>query len=150
MECNECNFKYVKQQKSNGDFMLKKQCAECGQDSGKQYSFSEVGGREYVLKLKEFDSGKLNGYYERQRQQWINKKQEERQEFFDEYNIYLSSSQWREKRQQVLKRDDYVCQGCLKSRATEVHHLTYNNVYNELLFQLISLCGNCHRIIHKK
>lgn len=65
-----------------------------------------------------------------------------------EYNSYLNSRPWKNKREIVLKRDNYICQGCLKNQATEVHHLTYDNIYNELLFQLISVCKPCHNIIH--
>jgi len=64
------------------------------------------------------------------------------------YNIYLNSRIWKNKRDVVLKRDNYICQGCLKNKATEVHHLTYDNIYNELFFQLISVCKPCHNIIH--
>ncbi len=39
MECTECDFKFVKQAKVNGDFMLKKQCFKCGQCEGKTFKF---------------------------------------------------------------------------------------------------------------
>ena len=64
------------------------------------------------------------------------------------YARYLATSDWQIKRQQVLKRDNYICQGCLTNKATEVHHLTYDNVTDELLFQLVSVCRSCHDKIH--
>ena len=64
------------------------------------------------------------------------------------YARYLETSDWQIKRQQVLKRDNYICQGCLTNKATEVHHLTYDNVTDELLFQLVSVCRSCHDKIH--
>jgi len=65
-----------------------------------------------------------------------------------EYQLYLLSATWEQKRQLVLKRDNHLCQGCLTNKATEVHHLTYDHKYNEFMFELISICGPCHRRYH--
>jgi 5-methylcytosine-specific restriction endonuclease McrA len=64
------------------------------------------------------------------------------------YNEYLTSEQWRRKREPVLERDGGICQGCLTRRATQVHHLTYKNVFNEFAFQLVSICDECHERFH--
>lgn len=69
--------------------------------------------------------------------------------FKDKYIPYLKSKEWKTKRLLVLKRDNYVCQSCLKSKATEVHHLTYKHVFNEPLFELVSICNPCHTLITK-
>ena len=74
----------------------------------------------------------------------------EKQKSYESYSNYLSSESWRDKRIKVLQRDKYICQGCFTQKATEVHHLTYENLYDELLFQLISVCHSCHEKIHKK
>lgn len=65
-----------------------------------------------------------------------------------EYNSYINSAEWRVKRDLVLKRDNYVCQGCLQSKAVHVHHLTYVHLGCELLFELVSVCRKCHERIH--
>lgn len=65
-----------------------------------------------------------------------------------EYDAYLRSDEWRKKRKIVLERDGHVCQGCGANRATEVHHLTYQHIYHEFLFELTSLCAGCHDRIH--
>jgi len=31
-----------------------------------------------------------------------------------------------------------------------VHHLTYANIYNEPLKDLLAVCGACHRFVHHK
>ena len=64
------------------------------------------------------------------------------------YNAYLQTDAWRNKRAQALARDHGVCQGCLQRPATEVHHLTYAHLEDELLFELLSVCGDCHARIH--
>lgn len=63
------------------------------------------------------------------------------------YAEYLKSDRWKAKRAEVMRRDKFTCQGC-HDRATLVHHKTYANVGDELLFQLIALCKDCHTRVH--
>lgn len=63
---------------------------------------------------------------------------------------YMQSPAWKAIRLKVLARDKYLCQGCLTAGATQVHHTTYANLYDELLFQLQSLCDHCHKKVHHK
>lgn len=67
--------------------------------------------------------------------------------FFEKYNQYLNGNTWKDKRHRVLKRDDYLCQACLRNNATEVHHKTYKHVFNEPLFELVAVCKSCHEKI---
>ncbi len=69
--------------------------------------------------------------------------------FFIKYDEYLKSNTWKDKRDRVLKRDNYLCQACLRNEATEVHHKTYKHVFNEPLFELVSICKSCHDKITK-
>lgn len=66
------------------------------------------------------------------------------------YNRYLASPAWKAKRLRTLERDRYMCQGCGVARATQVHHLTYDRVGDEMLFDLASVCEACHQKIHDK
>jgi hypothetical protein len=62
------------------------------------------------------------------------------------YPLYLQSPAWREKRQQVLERDSFTCQTCgARNVPLQVHHKTYDRVFNESLYDLISLCEPCHQ-----
>lgn len=63
------------------------------------------------------------------------------------YGLYLQSKEWREKREHVLRRDNRECQLC-GELARHVHHLTYERIYNEALYDLVSLCAGCHDMIH--
>lgn len=65
-----------------------------------------------------------------------------------EYAAYLRTETWERKRDAVFERDNGVCQGCLEESIEHVHHMTYANLYDELLFQLIGLCANCHNKVH--
>ena len=62
---------------------------------------------------------------------------------------YLLSDKWRYLRNQALKRDNNTCQGRLNKQATDVHHMTYDNWGDELIFQLVSVCRDCHDKVHK-
>lgn len=67
------------------------------------------------------------------------------------YQAYLRSEKWNQKRKAVLKRDNYKCQ--LNYRHTgrlELHHKTYERIGKERLSDLITLCSDCHRKHHNK
>lgn len=71
-------------------------------------------------------------------------------EWWDWYNAYLDSPEWKQKRSRVLDRADGICEGCGINRASQVHHLTYKNVGNEFLFELVAVCNICHERLHEK
>ena len=73
------------------------------------------------------------------------KRNQQNQKWWDWYNQYLRTPEWQARRIAALERDNYVCRGCLRNRATEVHHLKYEHVGNELLFELVGLCHVCHQ-----
>ena len=64
------------------------------------------------------------------------------------YNAYLASPAWKSKRELILKRDNHICQFCQTATATQIHHLSYDNLGNESEFELLSVCYSCHQIIH--
>jgi 5-methylcytosine-specific restriction protein A len=62
--------------------------------------------------------------------------------------------QWRKLRLVALRRDDYLCQECLKKDrpvpATEVHHILGIDVRPDLrldLDNLASVCAPCHKLL---
>jgi 5-methylcytosine-specific restriction endonuclease McrA len=64
------------------------------------------------------------------------------------YHWDLGSAFWRERREYILKRANFICEKCGKRPATEVHHLTYLRVFNELPTDLLALCRPCHSESH--
>lgn len=65
-----------------------------------------------------------------------------------DYQNYLNSEEWKDKRRLVLMRDNYNCNDCA-NRAREVHHLTYDNLHTEKeIDDCISLYSRCHRNRH--
>jgi hypothetical protein len=65
-----------------------------------------------------------------------------------EYDDYLATPEWRAKRAKVLKRANGICEGCLERNATQVHHLTYEHIRREFMFELIAVCEECHTRLH--
>lgn len=64
------------------------------------------------------------------------------------YHEYLNSRAWKLKRNLIFQREKGFCQGCGEEAIEHVHHLTYNHLFDELLFELVGLCENCHRKCH--
>jgi len=73
----------------------------------------------------------------------------------DRYTKYLLSPEWAMLRskvfQRVIARDGVgVCEGCREQIATQVHHLTYEHVGHEFLWELVAICEDCHKRLHGK
>jgi hypothetical protein len=66
------------------------------------------------------------------------------------YAAYLASEEWAARRDKVMQRAGGFCEGCRAQPATEVHHLTYEHVTQEFLFELVAICGDCHARFHGK
>jgi len=66
------------------------------------------------------------------------------------YRAYLKSAEWTKKREQVIARAGGVCEQCRNNPVHHVHHLTYGNLGNEPLSDLVGLCWRCHNKEHPK
>lgn len=62
----------------------------------------------------------------------------------NEYLEHITSDKWRGIRARVLSRCGGICEGCLTNRATEVHHMNYLTLGDELCYDLRGLCSTCH------
>lgn len=66
------------------------------------------------------------------------------------YAKYLSSKDWKRKREEVLRRDDNKCRTCKNEEnyPLEVHHSKgHGSIPNETIDELITLCKSCHLAI---
>lgn len=132
-----------------GNEQVRELCDVCG-SSLRSIKKAEFGADLESLPLVEdtFVAEWRERYYQNTEDERLRQREEERDRWWEKYTDYLETHKWREIRAKVLDRDKYVCQGCLSASAEQVHHLTYENVFNELAFQLVSLCHHCHRKIH--
>jgi len=71
-------------------------------------------------------------------------------QWFERYNEYLVSDEWKIKRKQVLDIDDKKCLVTGKSDCLQVHHITYQNVGNEQINELITLSKDVHQSLHEQ
>lgn len=152
---------------SNGAERVALQCDACGE---KYVNGIKKSDYPNLSELPQFDNelqeqsrqlrndalGQMSEYLNYKYQEHENKRKEltdlekhsQNAEWWTKYSQYLNSPEWNDKRRRVLERDNYVCQACLKREATQAHHLTYSRVFNEPLFDLISVCTVCHTALH--
>lgn len=62
------------------------------------------------------------------------------------YQEKLLDPRWKEKRQEVLRRDGYECQICQKPHSLQVHHCYYDSKepWDYEPESLLTLCRECH------
>ncbi len=121
---------------ANGTIQYKHQCLKCGRGVGNAIAHSKVQG----LNIPDFDFELRDRHHTN-----FTAKSEA---FWAFYDAYLKSEDWELVRLKVLAREKYMCQGC-GHRATQVHHLTYDHLGAEFLFELMALCDACHKRVHK-
>ena len=66
-----------------------------------------------------------------------------------EYYKYLESHEWRQKREEVFIHHGKFCIACKTTTDLQVHHMTYQRVFNEKLRDLRVVCWVCHQEIHR-
>lgn len=132
----------------------RKQCLDCGRAIGNVLKH-EIALRETQGNPKPFDEQLREDTYKRYNEYKIKNisdnyvtMQVADNQWWEWYNEYLKSPKWDAKRQRVIQRCRGVCEGCMTWPAVHVHHLTYKNVGDELLFQLVGLCRSCHEKSH--
>jgi hypothetical protein len=67
-----------------------------------------------------------------------------------QHDKYLASDQWKAARAPALARDDYHCVACGTAGRLHVHHMTYERFTREELADLVTLCEQCHSLIHER
>lgn len=65
-----------------------------------------------------------------------------------EYQKYLNSPHWQKIRQEVFKEYGHRCDQCGSSKNLRVHHITYENLGEEQISDLVPLCEDCHKKLH--
>lgn len=141
---------------SNGAITIQRQCIHCGDSIGGAVSKKGMSA-EQISTLAPWDNEMQAETSRKREQYWAEIRAgasariaEQDAKWWAWYNDYLRSESWHRKRIIILERDKYECQGCLQARASQVHHLTYDHVGDELLFELTSLCVPCHEKAHTR
>lgn len=156
LECDHVRQQPMKWELSNGVIRVALVCQICGNkhtvgikktdyDIEKLVCFNDKIGLHYKQVVEKWGNVVQVEYQKK----WQIDRLQQSQEWWSDYNKYLKSEQWQLKRKAVLKRDGNLCQACLHRNATQVHHLTYDRVFDEPLFDLVAICEPCHRKIHR-
>jgi len=66
----------------------------------------------------------------------------------EEYKAYIISSKWKAKCVERKKIDNGHCRGCFTTEDLQVHHATYQRLFDEDMGDLTTLCRHCHEWVH--
>jgi len=133
-----------------------KQCLDCGRP--RNVAKAALGPRAAATRewfdeqLRERWDAQVREFYRQQatyRQGEYQRQQaQESTEWWRQYTTYLETPEWQRKRALELKRAKGVCEGCGEGLPVEIHHLTYEHVGDEFLWELAAICVKCHDRIH--
>ena len=150
-KCDHSETDLRRMRRADGVWVARPQCLVCGH--GLQFVKKEtVPGFEF---LPVFDKDlqaawreKVDRYYKDRREEYQRALADHDAKWWEWYSSYLRTDRWRRVRERVLARDRYQCAGCGERRATQAHHMTYVRVGREMLFDLVSVCDQCHEACH--
>ena len=146
MTCLHQNKHLTRRVVASGAVQYVEQCLDCGVSLNQPMAHWKVRKQFRDEEPPDYDESIINRLAERSRQE----SEQRRTEWFDDYGVYLRSAGWQELRQKVFRRARGLCEGCADRPPTEVHHLTYEHVKSEFLFELVALCEQCHERAHTR
>ena len=68
------------------------------------------------------------------------------------YVDHLMSEKWKQTKLKRLSIDNFSCKQCgipVTAKTSHCHHITYQNLGDEGMKDVVSVCHRCHDIIHK-
>lgn len=137
---------------ANGSIAYKRQCQVCGANTTNGIAKTSIPNVENVPDADLELAGKWQAKRNAQRhvieQKHVLLQSGHDAEWWRQYNEYLLSPEWRSRRERVMRRAGGVCEGCGINQAAQVHHLTYEHVFNEFLWELVAICEPCHKRAH--
>lgn len=138
---------------SAGAKMFTKQCQRCGQSGiGGKMWVTPTGTPREIAAIPRRDEDLQPDWHQRKNvrhRELVEQFHKDRSREYREGD-YLRTPHWRERAARALEFYGHECQmqmrGCT-GHATEVHHLTYDNIGDEPLYELKPACRNCHERI---
>lgn len=148
MNCDHGNQQLTRRAIRGGSVQYVYQCLTCGRSMNQPISHERIRMEFSGVEIRDFDESIEGAYDAKVLAQYKAEKSAQDAQWQLDYAEYLRSPEWAAKRRQVLARCKHVCEGCGTAKATEVHHLTYEHVRDEFLFELVGVCKACHDRIH--
>jgi 5-methylcytosine-specific restriction endonuclease McrA len=130
---------------SNGRRMYLRQCLTCGRTAEGGFTRATP---ELVATATLFDDSIRQQWNKSREEEWRQTRETERRAWWERYDAHLRSPRWRELAAKVRSRARGVCEGCAERPGDHVHHLTYDRLGAEMLFDLVLVCRRCHEAIH--
>lgn len=147
---------------AGGRASVRYQCQQCGESQG-NVKKNEVND---IAALPAWDESLRTGWrqkktamveriYKWREHQQKSAEAEKSRLWWQNYTAYLRSPEWYALRQFVLKRDNFVCQGCGKrfeQHQLVCHHKSYvgyNRIGKTFAFEVVTLCRKCHNEWHQ-
>lgn len=65
------------------------------------------------------------------------------------YQDYLLSDEWSCKKEKAYKLHGNKCMKCWEEHSLQIHHATYEHIYDESALELVVLCNTCHELFHR-
>jgi hypothetical protein len=135
------------------------QCLHCG-ESIRMLAKGDLTAGE-IASAQPFDDARLKDFRDRRSAYWRSLVNRERLDLAEQrdrearkwrrrYNRHVSpdNPKWQSLRRRVFNRSGGICEGCGIRRAVQVHHLTYEHLGDEFLWELRAVCLQCHERIH--
>jgi 5-methylcytosine-specific restriction endonuclease McrA len=125
------------------------QCGRSLFDTPGEVVLGHLDGVDCLLCIRSLEAQER---HRRNQEEWARQsaeRQEENRRWHQWYDEYLASDRWRQRRHLVFERSKGMCEGCRIIPATQVHHLTYERVGDEMLFDLVAICDECHHKIQR-
>jgi len=151
-DCKHPRTELRKKPTVNGGLMIREQCLTCG---GPCEDRPAKQANSLLLRWRRFRFGMTSSratHFEQRSYDYVelraNADAEIRAKWLARYKEYRKTPEWKRKRALILKRDKHQCQGCSTAPATQAHHLTYDHVGEEFLFELVTVCNSCHKRLH--
>lgn len=148
--CKHSNQRLCRTVVRGGGVQIRNQCLSCGEliggalkQNGQSDALPEKDGDLEIVWRKRREQA----WTEILRRHW-HLQNEKSSEWWRAYSAYLASPEWAAKKAKVLRRSAGRCEGCGEAQPTQAHHLTYANVFDEFLFDLVALCESCHTRLH--
>jgi len=142
-ECNHEHTALRERTIRGGSKQYVNQCVRCGEPIGNPV-------KNPGIPLAKFDDELRESFAKRRLEAYKNAHNSKSTAWFELYEEYLNSPEWAAKRAAVLRRSHGDCEGCREQLATQVHHISYAHVTQELLFELVAVCDACHDIAHQE
>jgi hypothetical protein len=121
------------------------QCLGCGQSTGQPVSPGRVPDWQ---SRPAWDEALSRQYADTAETERLREATEELARKRVAYAAYRRSNAWHAKRTKILRRDP-VCAACGEAPSAQAHHLTYDRIFREPLFDLVGVCRPCHEELHR-